>query len=49
MARAGGLVAILLAVGLTTGAAGAPADVFRFDSGGACHIEGFGAWRVSVD
>jgi hypothetical protein len=28
----------------------APAsDVFRFDSGGAHHFEGYGAWRVTVD
>lgn len=27
---------------------GAPPDVFRFDSGGAHHLQGHGAWRVTA-
>ncbi|MCU0727833.1 MAG: hypothetical protein MUE73_18905, partial [Planctomycetes bacterium] len=37
---------LVLALGFL---AGPPADVFRFDSGGAHHFEGYGAWRVTVD
>lgn len=42
------LAAALAGCGADPGASGTPPDLFRFDSGGAHHIQGYGAWRITA-